>query len=135
MSPVFIDTSYLLALELKQDQNHEAALAHWQRVLAARPAIVTTSYIFDEVVTFFNSRGHHHKASQVGHALLHSPSVHLVHVDSALFEAAWAYFQQHPDKAYSFTDCVSFIVLRNLGIATAFAFDRHFVQAGFRTEP
>ncbi len=135
MSSVFIDTSYLLALELKNDQNHEAAVTHWQRLSTVRPALVTTSYIFDEVVTFFNSRGHHRKAIQVGNALLRSPSVRFVHVDSALFQAAWDYLQQHADKAYSFTDCVSFIVLRNLGIATAFTFDRHFVQAGFRTEP
>jgi|SRR6516225_10206387 predicted nucleic acid-binding protein len=135
MSPVFLDTSYLLAVELKNDQNHEAAVAHWQRVSAARPALVTTSFVFDEVVTFFNSRGHHRKATQVGDALSRSPSVRLVHVDAELFQAAWHYFQQHPDKTYSFTDCVSFIVLRNLGIDTAFAFDRHFVQAGFRTEP
>jgi len=135
MSPVFIDTSYFLALELKNDQNHEAALTHWHRVSAARPAIVTTSYVFDEVVTFFNSRGHHRKATQVGNALLRSPSVRLVQVDLALFEAAWDYFLQHPDKSYSFTDCVSFVVSSKFEIATAFAFDQHFVQAGFRTEP
>jgi len=135
MSPVFIDTSYFLALELRDDQNHESAATHWQRVLQSRPDIVTTSYIFDEIVMFFNRRGHHQKASQVGNALLHSPSVRLLHVDSALFEAAWAYFERHLDKSYSFTDCVSFVVLTNLGISTALAFDRHFLQAGFRTEP
>jgi predicted nucleic acid-binding protein len=58
-----------------------------------------------------------------------------LHVDPALFEAAWAYFERHLDKSYSFTDCVSFIVLTNLGISTALAFDKHFLQAGFRTEP
>jgi predicted nucleic acid-binding protein len=135
MSPVFIDASYLLGLELKDDQNHEAAVAHWRRVAIACPAMVTTSYVFDEVVTFLNTRGHHRKATQVGNALLSSPSLRLVHVDQTLFETAWDYFQQHADKTYSFTDCVSFVVLRNFGIATAFAFDRHFVQAGFTTEP
>ena len=97
MSPVFIDTSYVLALELKDDQNHDSAATHWQGVLASRRDIVTTSYIFDEIVRFFNRRGHHQKASQVGNARLQSPSVRLLHVDPDLFEAAWAYFERHPD--------------------------------------
>ena len=48
---IFLDTSYLLALELANDQNHQAAQAHWQQVINTLPAFVTTSYIFDEVVT------------------------------------------------------------------------------------
>ena len=91
--------------------------------------------MFDEVVTFFNSRGSHAKAVQVGFNRLHSPSTQLIHVDEALFYEGWAYFQQHHDKDYSLTDCISFVVMQRLGISTAFAFDQHFVQAGFTKEP
>jgi len=56
-TPVFVDTGYLLALELSNDINHEAALKHWQNVVKTLPPLVTTSYVFDEVMTFFNSRG------------------------------------------------------------------------------
>lgn len=135
MTPVFIDTSYLLALELANDGNHHAALEHWHGVVAALPALVTTSCVFGEVVTFFNSRGYHAKAVQVGNSLLHSPSVQLIHVDHAVFHEGWAYFQQHQDKDYSLTDCISFVVMQKLEINAAFAFDKHFVQAGFTKEP
>jgi predicted nucleic acid-binding protein len=47
----------------------------------------------------------------------------------------WAYFQQHQDKDYSLTDCISFLVMQQLDIRRAFAFDQHFVQAGFIREP
>lgn len=47
----------------------------------------------------------------------------------------WEYFQGHDDKRYSLTDCVSFVVMQNYGIYTAFAFDRDFIQAGFIIEP
>src|SRR6266446_982613 len=110
MTPLFIDTSYLLALELKNDQNHEAAVRHWRQLSASPPPLITTSYVFDEVVTFFNSRGYHRKATQVGDTLLRSPSLRIVHVEPAMFHDAWAYFLQHPDKTYSFTDCASFVV-------------------------
>lgn len=135
MKSVFLDTGYLLALELSNDQNHRAALKHWRSVAKSLPLLVSTSYVFDEVVTFFNSRGHHAKAVEVGNRLLSSPSVQLVQVDEDLFREGWQYLQKHKDKEYSLTDCISFIVMRNFGIDTAFAFDKHFVQAGLKKAP
>lgn len=135
MNAVFVDTGYLLALEIASDQHHQAATNHWQGVVTALPRLVTTSYVFSEVVTFFNSRGQHSKAIQVGNNLVQSPSVHFIHVDTALFYEGWAYFQRHQDKDYSLTDCISFLVMQKLGIRTAFAFDQHFVHAGFTKEP
>jgi predicted nucleic acid-binding protein len=91
--------------------------------------------VFDEVVTFFNSRNQHAKASEIGNRLLRSPTVQLVHVDEALFYDAWRYFNQNADKSYSLTDCVSFLVMERFGIRTALAFDQHFVLAGFGKLP
>lgn len=135
MKPVFLDTGYLLALELSNDQNHRAALKHWRGVIRSLPPLVTTSYVFDEVVTFFNNRGYHAKAVEVGNMLLGSPSVQLVHVDEELFREGWRYLQKHKDKQYSLTDCISFVVMKNSGIDTALAFDKHFVQAGYKKLP
>lgn len=132
---IFLDTSYLLALELINDQNHQAAQAHWQQIITTSPASVITSYVFDEVVTYFNSRNHHGKAVQVGNRLLLSPSVQFIHIDEVLFYLGWAYFQQHQDKRYSLTDSISFVVMQQQGIQIAYTFDQHFVQAGFQKEP
>jgi predicted nucleic acid-binding protein len=38
-----------------------------------------------------------------------------------------------PDKQWSLTDCVSFVVMQCERIADAPTGDRHFEQAGFRT--
>lgn len=40
MKPLFVDTGYLLALELARDQNHPAARRHWQALLDALPPLV-----------------------------------------------------------------------------------------------
>jgi predicted nucleic acid-binding protein len=135
MNARFLDTGYLLALELSNDQNHAAAWQHWQGVRTAPLPLLTTSYVFAEVVTYLNSRGHHAKAVQVGNSLLRSPSVELVQVDETLFHAAWTYFQRMKDKTYSLTDCVSFVIMQQRGISVAFTFDQHFVQAGFQKVP
>lgn len=135
MNAVFLDTGSVLALELSNDQNHRAASTHWLNLRKRLPPLVTTSYVFDEVVTYFNSRGHHAKAVEVGNRLLTSPSVQLIQVDEELFREGWRYFQQYQDKDYSLTDCISFVVMKRRKKEAAFAFDQHFVQAGFKRVP
>lgn len=135
MTLAFVDTGYLIALEAADDQHHVEALRHWRGYVQSRPQLVTTSFVLDEVATFFNSRGRHAKAVEIGERLLASPSVRLLHVDEDLFRAAWTYFRRREDKRFSLTDCISFVVMEQLGIETALAFDAHFVQAGFRTLP
>jgi predicted nucleic acid-binding protein len=98
-------------------------------------SLITTSYVFDETVTYLNSRGRHTKAIEIGEKLLLSPSVEIVHVDENLFYEGWDYFQKYEDKSFSLTDCISFIVMRQKQLDTALTFDRHFTQAGFRIEP
>jgi uncharacterized protein len=132
---LFLDTGFLIALEAADDQYHHIALAHWEKLAQSLPRMVTTSYIFDEIVTFFNSRCRHSKAVDIGNLLLASPSIQFIHIDEILFHEAWQYFVQHSDKSYSLTDCASFIIMKRLRIRTALTFDNHFVQAGFAKEP
>src|SRR5437868_13620178 len=123
MAVVLLDTSYLLALEIANDQNHRSAIQHWHKITKSLPQLVTTSFILDEVATYFNSRGYHAKAVQVGNNLLTSPSVQFIHIDAGLLFEGWSYFQQHDDKDYSLTDCISFVIMRKMGITTALSFD------------
>ena len=43
--------------------------------------------------------------------------------------------KRYDDKDFSFTDCVSFVVMWETGIKEAFAFDEHFNQMGFIRKP
>lgn len=135
MTTVFLDTSYIIALEIADDQYHSQALNYWQSILAEAPRLITTSFILDEVATFFNSRKHHLKAVEIGNNLLTSPSVNFIHVQKSLFEQGWNYFVKHADKAYSLTDCISFVTMEQLGLQAALSFDKHFDQAGFTKLP
>ena len=107
MKTLFLDAGYVIALEASDDQNHKAASQYWRKLLKSPPHLVTTSYMFDEVVTFFNSRGRHEKAVEVGDSLIQTSAIELIHVDEALFYEGWEYFQKHQDKSYSLTDCIS----------------------------
>jgi predicted nucleic acid-binding protein len=135
MKELFLDTGYLIALEDASDQYHQEVAKHWPKFLASKPSLVTTTYVFDEVVTFFNNRGLHQKAVELGDALTGSSFIELIHVDQALFDEGWRYFRKHKDKTYSLTDCLSFVIMKQRGIKTALTFDKHFKQAGFGRLP
>ncbi|MEG3436816.1 PIN domain-containing protein [Pannus brasiliensis CCIBt3594] len=131
----FLDTSYIIALEIVNEDRHQSVLANWLTLSRSRPFLVTTTYIFDEVVTFFNSRGLQRKAVEIGDRLLNSPDIELIEIDRDLFDLGWQYFQKYDDKSYSFTDCLSFIVMEQRAIAVALTLDHHFLQAGFQKRP
>ncbi|HEX8219657.1 MAG TPA: PIN domain-containing protein [Chloroflexia bacterium] len=85
MSRAFVDTSYLLALAFKRDQNHHVAIRHWQRAATSSRQLVTTSFILAEAVTFLNSRGYHTEAVELGNNLLYGgPALQFIHVDADL---------------------------------------------------
>src|SRR2546423_11871300 len=135
MTSLFLDANFVIALEVSDDQHYNEATHHWKNLIETPFSLVTTSYVFDEVVTFLNSRRQHDKAVRVGNNLRNAANIELVQVDEPLFYEAWSYFGQNADKTYSLTDCVSFVLMKRLGIAEALTFDKHFLQAGFTKLP
>ncbi|MEO7673831.1 MAG: PIN domain-containing protein [Pyrinomonadaceae bacterium] len=131
MRRLFLDTNFLVALELAGDQHHHDAVEIWNEVTNAPFHFVTTSYVFDEMITFLNSRNHHDKAVEAGENLLFSPHVTFVHVGEEMFFNGWKMFQTYTDKRFSLTDCISFLTMREHELSTALSFDRDFEQAGF----
>lgn len=122
-------------MEAADDQNHQAAFSHWQTLISAPVNLITTTYVFDEIVTFFNSRNRHAKAVEAGNNLLQSGLIEIIQVDGKLLDSGWIFFQHHSDKRYSLTDCISFVVMEQRELTTALSFDRHFAQAGFIKSP
>ena len=62
--------------------------------------------------------------------------VAVVWVTEAIAQDAWQVFEQfNVDKKWSFTDCVSYVVMKQRNITEAFTFDHHFQQMGFTKLP
>ena len=62
-------------------------------------------------------------------------AVDLMRATSGDEAAAWGLFCRRGDKDYSYTDCVSFVMMRRLGIARAAACDDDFRREGFDVVP
>lgn len=132
MKRVFVDTAGWYAYARGDDPAHAAvsdALELWEGRL------VTSNFVFDELITLVERRLGHKAASDLGRALRGGAVAELVRATGDDEEEAWKVFVRHGDKGWSYTDCVSFAMMRRLGLETAVTTDRHFAQAGFTVEP
>lgn len=92
---------------------------------------VTTDYVVDETLTLFKARRKNDRALHVGGELFSGQLAEIVYVTREDVNAAWRVFSMHRDKAWSFTDCVSYCIMKRLNVVEAFAFNDHFRQFGF----
>jgi predicted nucleic acid-binding protein len=127
---VFVDTGYILALVNENDQHHAEAVALSEQ-FDGQPIVVTDAVLLE--IGNALSRMNREAAVQIIEDLRESPGVTVVNLMPELFESAFDLYRRHTDKQWGLVDCVSFVVMRNLGLTTALAFDQHFVQAGFVT--
>ena len=57
------------------------------------------------------------------------------YITLARADKARSWFFRYRDKEFSFTDCTSFVVMRELKLREALSTDQHFVRAGFLKRP
>jgi hypothetical protein len=124
---IFADTGALFAAFVPNDPDHNAANA-W--LDANAEPLLTTDYVLDELFTLLKIRGEFQRAILSAPRLLNEEIVQMEWVSPEDIQQAWELFRDYHDKAWSFTDCVSKVVMERLGLETAFAFDRHFRQFG-----
>ncbi len=133
---IFFDTGAWVALSVPGDRNAGAARGLYEKVSrGAHGAIVTTNFVLDEATTLIRMATDVETASRFLRTVLRAPSATLVWISSDHFASALEMFEQHGDKRWSFTDCTSFVAMRDLGISEAFTFDKNFQQAGFSRLP
>ena len=128
---VFMDTAGFLALWDESDEHHAAALQLQAQLARKQRRFLTTEYVADETATLLLVRHSHRAAVDFLDTIERSEALRLEWIDPARFHAAAAAFRKHADKEWSFTDCVSFGIMRELRIRDAFTTDHHFRQAGF----
>ncbi len=126
--PIFIDTSAIIAARDARDANHEAAIEYLREVKAQRRRFIVTNFVFAEVHAYFCRD--HKVAIRLGELLLHDPLFQYVRLTAAEEHEAWGVAKRYGDKAFSFVDCTSFVVMQRRKLQEVFAFDDHFRQYG-----
>jgi uncharacterized protein len=128
MNKTFADTFYYLALLNPRDLAHQRALA----VTAHQSGIlVTTHWVLTEVGDAMSAPTDRQRFASLIEALEADRDTIIVPATAKLFRDGVSLFIQRPDKSWSLTDCVSFVVMDQFGIKEPLTGDHHFVQAGF----
>jgi predicted nucleic acid-binding protein len=127
----FVDTGAFAALYDKRDGFHGQAKAVWASLRAQRAVLYTSRDVIGETVILLRRRANHAVAVTCGNDLWNSPVLDVQRGDPRQDREAWRLFAKHADKELSFVDCLSFVLMRGLGLRHAFTFDGNFAQLGF----
>ena len=127
---VFVDTSAFYGYVDHDDQWHQLAVEGFSLISAERRLLFTTNLVVAETYGLVLHRLGYPVAQQWLDAL---DSVNLVFQRREHHQAVQALLGRYRGYGFSYTDVLSFVVMEEVGISMAFAFDRHFREYGFDT--
>ncbi len=123
---IFLDSSFLISVEVETDQNHERAIKIRDEIINNKYGRnVISDYVFDETVTVtFGRTKDLEKTILVGENLKNS--VEILKVDDDIFQEGWILFKNQKNTKFSFTDCITLSIMKKDGIRNIATFDEDF---------
>ncbi len=128
---IFVDTGGFYSMLVARDVMHQRTADFMAQASRERRRFVTTEHVLDESATLLRARGFGQLAPKLFASVEKSLAIRIEWTTPERFRQTSAFFLRHADKAWSFTDCLSFVVMRELGLREALSSDEHFRQAGF----
>ncbi len=131
MPDLFLDTGYVVALVSKRDEHHRQAHRLAEEVKQSRSSIVTTDAVLVEIGNALAAV--RFRATAVGYVerLRKDPAAEIVPVTPDLLQRGFTLYKERQDKEWGWTDCISFIIMREWSLRDALTADGNFEQAGF----
>lgn len=129
--PLFIDSGGFYALVSPGNRSHKVAVEIMEGAAQQRRRAVTTDYVVDETATLLRARGLTKLLTEFFRLTEESQALTMEWTSPDRFAAARKFMLKHLDQEFSFTDCVSFVVMKELRLIDALATDDHFRVAGF----
>jgi len=129
---IFVDTGAWFARFVPDDPEYER-MCEW--FAANRLPLITTDYCVDETLTLLAVRRRPQLAKQAGTLFFDESLAKLHYLTRQQIERGWLLFRQQISAGWSFTDCTSKIVIKDLQLKSVVALDRHFDQFGIQVVP
>jgi hypothetical protein len=129
MNRTFADSFYFFAVLNPTDGAHQRALEFATR---HEEPIVTTAWVLTELADGLAVTTHRAAFSRLVARLKADPENEIVPPTEELMARGIELYDARPDKQWSLTDCISFLVMQERQISEALTGDHHFEQAGFR---
>lgn len=128
MNRVFADSHFFFAILNPHDAAHQKAVDFGRQ---CRVPLATTAWVLTEVADGLASTPHRRIFQRLLEDLEANKVNLIVPANTETFGKGVELYCARPDKAWSLTDCISFVVMAEERITTALTGDRHFEQAGF----
>lgn len=135
MKQLFIDTAGWMAMADEADPLHKQSVRFRDQSLEQGVILVTSNYILDETLTLIRMRLGIEAAKRWWDLLSKSHRCRVEWMTPERVAHAIRLFFDWKDQPFSFTDCTSCILMRELVIENAMTIDRHFLTAGFKIHP
>ena len=135
MRLLFVDTAGWMSCADEADPAHARVVAERDAWIEQSGVLVTTDYVVDETLTLIRTRLSLRAAEAWWEQVAGSRRLRWEWVLPERAEKARSLFFRFRDKDYSFTDCTSFVVMKELRVRQVLTTDNHFAQMGFHTIP
>jgi predicted nucleic acid-binding protein len=128
---IFVDSSAWVALADKDDANHKEAASLYPLLPKSKKVLVTSNLIIAETyILILNELGRQAALNFLAR-LKASPRILRVYSNEDIEAEVQEILSRVIDQDFSYTDAVSFVMMKRQKIKRAFCFDKHFVIAGF----
>lgn len=126
---IFLDTGFLFALVSTKDEHHRRVVEVFKTFKGSRlpDELLTTNHVIAETITLTRKLGHD-RATKLGERLYGEKLARIHWATPQEEREAFEHFRRHHDQTYSFTDCLSFVVMEKLAIREALAIDADFTH-------
>jgi uncharacterized protein len=131
-SELFVDASAWIALTETDDKHHKEAQKAFTRAVQDYDKLVTTNLVVAETHAILRRDLGHSSSMQFLDGTRKSLRLNYVYANEELEGKAVEILRKYRDHAFSYTDAVSFAVMKQGGITDVFAYDEHFRVMGFR---
>ena len=128
---IFVDTGAWLALADEDDGLHHAAMKIYPVILQRWQRLVTTNLVVAETYNLIYRRLGHKAAIKFLETTQTTSRLLKIYANATLEQSATTILRQYADQDFSYVDAVSFALMTQRNIETAFTFDHHFQVAGF----
>jgi uncharacterized protein len=127
---IFIDTGAFLSRFIVNDTYHKKSLNLWKKIESKKIICYTSNFIIDELATLLLRRTGADFCYDKINRIYESPQFNILRPTKENEFNALELLKKYSDQEISFTDCISFDIIKSNRIPKAFTFDKHFSYMG-----
>lgn len=135
LEDIFVDTSAWIALVDKDDSHHKEAASSYPSLLKNHRNLITSNFVIAETYIIILNELGHKLAIDFLEKLKASPRILKIYSNEDIEAEAEPILVKYSDQDFSYTDAISFVIMKRQKIRKAFSFDKHIVIAGFVNIP